>query len=149
MSLLYTCRYYSNKVRKSPHVVGHYAAGARLIGLTEKQMAKHWATLNITGDKNADSPYAQPVCLFIPGAFPKYLHGRPKNNGKIRLTIVKKGPKESKEGQELMGEDGGTIQNLSTQVQSPKLFVHCDGCMCETTSVVIGVHFATPECRRD
>ena len=72
-------------------MVGHYAAGARLIGLTEKQMAKHWATLKMTGDKNIDSPYAQPVCLFIPGTFPKYLH-HSKNTGKIKLTVTKKYP---------------------------------------------------------
>ena len=99
--------------------MGHYAAGARLIGLTEKQMAKHWATLNITGDKNADSPYAQPVCLFTPGAFPKLLHRRSKN-GKIRLTIFKKCPEESKEDQELLGGDGEAVQ---PQVQNERLKV--------------------------
>ena len=36
-------RYYKNKYRRvnAPHVVMHYAAGARLIGLTEKQLARH------------------------------------------------------------------------------------------------------------
>ena len=74
----------ATKFVSSPHVVGHYAAGARLIGLTEKQMAKHWATLNVTGDKNASSPYAQPACLpFILGDFPKFLHSQRSHNGKI------------------------------------------------------------------
>lgn len=73
-------------MRKSPHVVGHYAAGARLIGLTEKQMAKHLATLNQSGDENSDSPYAQPVSLF---ASPIKLL-KPRRNGKIKLTIVNK-----------------------------------------------------------
>lgn len=41
-------------------MVGHYAAGARLIGLTEKEMAKRFATLSVS-NKEADSPYAQPV----------------------------------------------------------------------------------------
>ena len=40
--------------------MGHYAAGARLIGLTEREMAKRFATLSV-GSKEADSPYAQPV----------------------------------------------------------------------------------------
>ena len=71
--------------------MGHYAAGARLIGLTEKQMAKHWATLNVTGDKNASSPYAQPACLpFNLGDFPKFLHSQRSHNGKIKLTITSK-----------------------------------------------------------
>ena len=58
-------------------------------------MAKHWATLNVTGDRNADSPYAQPVCLFIPGAFPKLLHGR-SHNGKIKLTVTNRIPADEK-----------------------------------------------------
>ena len=79
-------RYYDAKVRKSPHVVGHYAAGARLIGLTEKQMAKHLATLNQSGDENSNSPYAQPVSLFSSPI--KLL--KPRRNGKIKLRIVNK-----------------------------------------------------------
>lgn len=73
-------------MRKSPHVVGHYAAGARLIGLTEKQMAKHLATLNQSGDENSDSPYAQPVSLFSSPI--KLL--KPRRSGKIKLRIVNK-----------------------------------------------------------
>lgn len=36
-------RYYNTKYKKAqaPHVVMHYAAGARLIGLTEKQLTEH------------------------------------------------------------------------------------------------------------
>lgn len=81
---IYPSRYYNAKVRKSPHVVGHYAAGARLIGLTEKQMALHLATLNQSGDENSDSPYAQPVCLFSKAT------NHPRRNGKIKLRIVNK-----------------------------------------------------------
>ena len=84
-------RYYNAKVRKSPHVVGHYAAGARLIGLTEKQMAQHLATLNQSGDENSDSPYAQPVCLFnSQGSLEKQ-----SRKGKIRLRIINKKLKDS------------------------------------------------------
>ncbi len=77
------------KVRKSPHVVGHYAAGARLIGLTEKQMAKHLATLNATGDQNNDSPYAQPLCLFTTN-LPSDIKRMTRTHGKIRLTVIVK-----------------------------------------------------------
>lgn len=76
--------------------MGHYAAGARLIGLSEKQMAKHWATLNITGDKSINSPYAQPVCLFTPGTFPRLVQGQAKSNGRIKLTITKRATGVSK-----------------------------------------------------
>ena len=86
------CRYYNAKVRKSPHVVGHYAAGARLIGLTEKQMAQHLATLNQSGDENSDSPYAQPVCLF---AMPIKNLGKAHRKGTIKLRIVNKKLKDT------------------------------------------------------
>ena len=79
-------------MRKSPHVVGHYAAGARLIGLTEKQMAQHLATLNQSGDENSDSPYAQPVCLFNSAATTL---GKPHRKGKIKLRIINKKLKEA------------------------------------------------------
>ena len=45
-------------------MVGHYAAGARLIGLTEKQLAKH---LTLLTSNTATSPYLQPVCPIITG----------------------------------------------------------------------------------
>lgn len=85
------CRYYNNKVRKSPHVVGHYAAGARLIGLTEKQMAKHLATLSASGGDNQDSPYAQPLCLFATNFPRKVVSKRRTGHGRIKLTVVKGG----------------------------------------------------------
>ena len=84
-------RYYNAKVRKSPHVVGHYAAGARLIGLTEKQMAQHLATLNQSGDENSDSPYAQPACLFNSQGSQE----KQSRKGKIRLRIINKKLKDS------------------------------------------------------
>jgi len=52
---------------KGAHVVGHYADGARLIGLTEKQLVRQLKKLTKCqnfknkGDKN--SPYAQPLQL--------------------------------------------------------------------------------------
>ena len=100
-------RYYNAKVRKSPHVVGHYAAGARLIGLTEKQMAQHLATLNQSGDENSDSPYAQPVSLFSSPI--KIIN--PRRNGKIRLRIVNKKFKEpeSIEGDGQSGADATKV----------------------------------------
>ena len=95
---MYYIRYYNTKVRHAPHVVGHYAAGARLIGLTEKQMAQHLATLNESGDENSDSPYAQPVCLF---ASPVKMISSRRHN-KIKLTIINKTKKP--EGMQNDGE---------------------------------------------
>lgn len=89
-------RYYNSKVRKSPHVVAHYAAGARLIGLTEKQMAKRLATLSVSGGENNSSPYAQPVWTDFQSNIPRKLLGGHKGKGKIRLMIVSKKKEESK-----------------------------------------------------
>ena len=78
---MYVRRYYNNKVRKAPHVVGHYAAGARLIGLTEREMAKRFATLSV-GSKEADSPYAQPPVGIFRNKSKSY-----RMTGKIKLKI--------------------------------------------------------------
>lgn len=97
-------RYYNSKVRKSPHVVAHYAAGARLIGLTEKQMAKRLATLSVSGGENNSSPYAQPVWTEFRSNVPgKLLQGH-KGKGKIRLMIISKKKEEVKNEDE---EDNG------------------------------------------
>lgn len=69
--------YYSKKYKKvvktynmnkGAHVVGHYADGARLIGLTEKQIYRELKRLkeysNLTTDEQ-NSPYAQPLHLAL------------------------------------------------------------------------------------
>ncbi|KAI6645949.1 Caltractin [Oopsacas minuta] len=53
--------YYHKKERKYPHVVAHYAAGARVIGLTEKKLPIQLAN-NRFNYKTGDSPYCQPIC---------------------------------------------------------------------------------------
>lgn len=99
-------RYYNSKVRKSPHVVAHYAAGARLIGLTEKQMAKRLATLSVSGGENNDSPYAQPVWTDFTSSNPKKVLGPHKGKGKIRLMIISKRKAEDK-GEDSEENSGG------------------------------------------
>lgn len=101
-------RYYNSKVRKSPHVVAHYAAGARLIGLTEKQMAKRLATLSVTGGENNNSPYAQPVWTEFRSNVPGKLLKGHKGKGKIRLMIITKKVEQSKNEDE---EDNGSQNN--------------------------------------
>ena len=96
-------RYYNSKVRKSPHVVAHYAAGARLIGLTEKQMAKRLATLSVSGGENNSSPYAQPVWTdFKSNISPKNckLVDGHKGKRKIRLMIISKKKENKSEDEE-------------------------------------------------
>lgn len=53
-------RYYASKMRSQPHVVGHYAAGARMFGLSDKTMLKTWKKFSYAS-KGKDSPYAQPL----------------------------------------------------------------------------------------
>ena len=107
-------RYYNSKVRKSPHVVGHYAAGARLIGLTEKQMAKHLATLSVTGGENQDSPYAQPLCMFTTNIPSKVLGKQRAGQGRIRLTVVKVGDTPN---DQISSESNGEENNSSASVE--------------------------------
>lgn len=53
-------RYYASKSGHKPHVVGHYAAGACVEGLTEKELRMTWKHLFLA-NKGKDSPYAQPL----------------------------------------------------------------------------------------
>ena len=76
--------YYHKKERKYPHVVAHYAAGARVIGLTEKQLSIHLANLRFKY-KAGDSPYCQPICQ-LPEEKTKPSVNR-KMKGKIKLRI--------------------------------------------------------------
>ena len=76
--------YYHNKEPKYPHVVAHYAAGARVIGLTEKQLSIHLANLRFKY-KAGDSPYCQPICR-LPEEKTKPSLSR-KMKGKIKLRV--------------------------------------------------------------
>eukprot|EP00058_Branchiostoma_floridae_P019654 XP_002605144.1 hypothetical protein BRAFLDRAFT_122715 [Branchiostoma floridae] len=54
--------YFRTKYNKAPHVVQHYAAGARLIGLTEKQLHMRLEDLHASSkEQDSASPYAQPL----------------------------------------------------------------------------------------
>ncbi|XP_071941497.1 uncharacterized protein [Antedon mediterranea] len=58
--------YFHKKYKRmnAPHVVSHYAAGARLIGLTEKQLQEHLDRIRQSNrDNNYHSPYAEPLYL--------------------------------------------------------------------------------------
>ncbi|KXJ28037.1 Caltractin [Exaiptasia diaphana] len=96
--------FYHTKYKRiqAPHVVGHYAAGARLIGLTEGQLRKHMETLrrrHAEGDEK--SPYAEPLHIVFGNASKK--KRRPKKavepvcRGKIRLRFTSfSSPQENK-----------------------------------------------------
>ncbi|XP_052775065.1 uncharacterized protein LOC128213426 isoform X2 [Mya arenaria] len=57
-----------NLFRKhAPHVISHYTAGVRLIGLTTRQMEREMAKMQKSAAKN-DSPYAKPLQFVHMGA---------------------------------------------------------------------------------
>eukprot|EP00057_Strongylocentrotus_purpuratus_P026087 XP_011680561.1 PREDICTED: uncharacterized protein LOC105445997 isoform X1 [Strongylocentrotus purpuratus] len=61
-------RYFNTKYKRAqaPHVVMHYAAGARLIGLTEKQLVQHLDRLQASNeDSDYKSPYAEPLRIML------------------------------------------------------------------------------------
>ncbi|KAJ8306259.1 hypothetical protein KUTeg_016804, partial [Tegillarca granosa] len=53
-------RNYFARLPQSPHVLSHYTAGARLIGLTDRQLAKQMKKMQKDA-KQHDSPYAKPL----------------------------------------------------------------------------------------
>ena len=121
------CRYYNNKVRKSPHVVGHYAAGTRLIGLTEKQMAKCLTTLNISGCEKQDSPYAQPLCTFATNVPGKLAGKQGVGDGRIRLTVVKDGsrPKDKTTIEQEKKLLKAVVSQATQQITKSTLLIGC------------------------
>ncbi|XP_028393106.1 uncharacterized protein LOC114517535 isoform X2 [Dendronephthya gigantea] len=107
--------YFHSKYKRSqaPHVVGHYAAGARLIGLTEKQLQKHMERIRAS-NANSTSPYAQPLYNLKPSLAARKRIGKSPlsnclqgNNGKIRLKFkiddIKKKSLETKTANEISG----------------------------------------------
>eukprot|EP00794_Sanderia_malayensis_P017338 gene17338-19069_t len=82
-------RYYHNNAQRysNPHdIIGHYTAGARLIGLTQRQMKRDIKKLTkITSDSK--SPYAQPLVTSLDTFFEEQTQSeklRAKQRNKIR-----------------------------------------------------------------
>ncbi|XP_057307544.1 uncharacterized protein LOC130645543 [Hydractinia symbiolongicarpus] len=77
-------RYYASKGRYTPHVVGHYAAGARVDGLSDKELQQTWKNLSLAS-KGKNSPYAQPLNFAL-----SYNDGQGFKKKTIRLKKKKK-----------------------------------------------------------
>ncbi|XP_035668190.1 uncharacterized protein LOC118410538 isoform X1 [Branchiostoma floridae] len=89
-------RYYSMKRRLAPEVLSHFTAGARLIGLTERQLTRHMARLHKAfklTDEERESPYAKPL-PFVASAPPKKL--QPSAGPKIAWGAKKQGERVGK-----------------------------------------------------
>ncbi|XP_013386317.1 uncharacterized protein LOC106155849 [Lingula anatina] len=86
---------------QAPHVVGYYAAGARVIGLNEKELVQHFENIRAHnaayGEKYEKSPYAQQPHV-IPSGRTSYKHNMARNTkknrkrGKIKIKVLLKHP---------------------------------------------------------
>lgn len=77
--------FYHTKYKRiqAPHVVGHYAAGARVIGLTENQLRRRLESLkarHAAGDNK--SPYAEPLHIVFGTVVRK---NRPQSRAKAKI----------------------------------------------------------------
>ena len=76
--------YYHNKYKKvqTPHVIRHYADGARLIGLSEQQIRRHLDQLRRSSN-DSKSPYAQPPYAYF------HLGNKDTGRGRVKLENVR------------------------------------------------------------
>ncbi|XP_001637910.3 uncharacterized protein LOC5517849 [Nematostella vectensis] len=84
------------KRTQAPHVVGHYAAGARLIGLTETQLRKHMEKLkanHAAGDEK--SPYAEPLHIVFGTTSKKKRKKRKVDSKEVDLTGLVQGRRDT------------------------------------------------------
>lgn len=117
-------------------MVGHYAAGARLIGLTEREMAKRFATLSVS-NKEADSPYAQPVVGIFMNKELKPRFGC-HMTGKIKLK-VNKALQEAASVNESLEKEGSCSKLQSHSSLLPKVS-YCRHHSLQTHNVTRTVH---------
>jgi len=82
-------RYYASKSRHTPHVVAHYAAGACVEGLSEKELRQEWRHL-LMASKGKDSPYAQPLNFYATTPHTQRKK-KPKRNSKISPDLLRLG----------------------------------------------------------
>ena len=85
-------RYYASKSRHTPHVVAHYAAGACVEGLSEKELRQEWRHL-LMASKGKDSPYAQPLNFYTtsPKKKPNQIKKRSSNKNMISPELQRLG----------------------------------------------------------
>ena len=77
-------RYYAQKMRQAPHVISSYTAGARLIGLSDRQLEQELRRMQKEA-KGQDSPYAKPL---------PFVHFRKKSGKKSAKKKSKPSPQE-------------------------------------------------------
>ena len=102
---------------QKPHVISHYSAGARLIGLTTRQLTQQMKKMQKTAANN-DSPYAKPLMFVHLGTrkIVKRVKSPRKSTSRSRATIQvpteADGDKEKSEG------PGEEVLGISKEIQN-------------------------------
>ncbi|XP_071487181.1 uncharacterized protein [Diadema antillarum] len=131
-------RYFNTKYKRAqaPHVVMHYAAGARLIGLTEKQLVQHLDRLQASNEGyDYKSPYAEPLRIMLtPQRTPRKKKKKPKKaveeeaitevrprlTGKIRIRVHFREEDETKKPEEVKKENDALAEVKETDKKREK-----------------------------
>jgi hypothetical protein len=90
---------YFARMRQSPHVISHYSAGVRLIGLTDRQLEREMKKMQ-RSVKQIDSPYAKPLPFVAQ-----------------KGSSLKPTPRANKQGKRVAREPFSSQYQLNTSVQ--------------------------------
>ena len=108
---------------QTPHVISHYSAGARLIGLTTRQLTQQMKKMQKTA-ANHDSPYAKPLMFVHLGTrkIVKRVKSPRKSTSRSRVTV--QGPSEADGDKEKTEKQADShVLGISKEIQNQlKLF---------------------------
>lgn len=99
--------------KQAPHVISHYTAGVRLIGLTTRQLEREMKKMQKSAGKN-DSPYAKPLMFVHLGR-----KGRKKfmQRKKIQTKIDKTGSSRDLQQELSEPEPDPAMDNLTKEIK--------------------------------
>ena len=103
--------------KQAPHVISHYTAGVRLIGLTTRQLERQMKRMQKTAGQN-DSPYAKPLQFVHMGAKKKIVHSKNIKSPGLLLEKPALSNKDLNQGKkDKEGPEGDqTVENLSQEI---------------------------------
>ena len=109
-------RYYAAKARKVPHVISHYTAGARLIGLNDRQLEMCLRQMQKAA-KNQDSPYAKPLQFVMPARKKRTTKKREKKIEATKSNCDELDTVEPKEVASITDEHDDHVQYMASQAR--------------------------------
>ncbi|KAL4225708.1 EF-hand domain pair [Mactra antiquata] len=97
--------------KQAPHVISHYTAGVRLIGLTTRQLERQMKKMQKSAAKN-DSPYAKPL-LFV------HLGGKGRVQRKKIHTVEKSSgsARDLRDQEKMKDEVDPAVENLNREIK--------------------------------